>query len=227
MACIVGRVVRPKPRITILRSTVRCPRCSPEPVQISDRDSAHDARSCGAGAGSGRERPQRTSAWYLHRFRARAGTRVGTVGQVEAIAQGRVVALFRDRLRCDYLGDWSDRAGFEGKGNRNIEPELLRAWLLGRGVDMALIRRTLCELEKAAGDTSRHLYDRNAEVSRLLHYGVKVSPGAGQNDVTVWLVDWKEPLASTEAPRVDPSTIAPVAGQIGAGVQSLRQSPRT
>jgi len=116
---------------------------------------------------------------------------VNTVGQIEKKTQARVVALFRDRLDYDYLGDWS-----ENKDNRNIEPELLRAWLQKRGIDPTLINRALFELEKIAGDTSRSLYDRNSEVYRLLRYGVKVSPGAGQNDVTVWLVDWKNPLAN-------------------------------
>jgi type I restriction enzyme, R subunit len=49
---------------------------------------------------------------------------MSTVGQIEKKTQARV-ALFRDRLGYDYLGDWVDRAGLEGKGNRNIEPELL------------------------------------------------------------------------------------------------------
>jgi len=118
------------------------------------------------------------------------------VGQRERHAQRRVVALFRDRLGYDYLGDWSDREGFEGRGNRNVEPEYLRAWLHRRGVDDALVNRALFEFERVAGDTSLDLYDRNAEVYRLLRYGVKVSPGAGQKDVTVWLVDWANPLAN-------------------------------
>lgn len=87
---------------------------------------------------------------------------MSTVGQIERKAQNRVVALFRDRLRYDYLGDWNDRSGFEGKGNQNIEPEDLRAWLDQRGVDSSLINRALFELEKVAGDTSQSLYDRNS-----------------------------------------------------------------
>ena len=46
---------------------------------------------------------------------------MSTVGQIEKKTQARVVALFRDRLGYDYLGDWIDRA----PSNRNIEPELL------------------------------------------------------------------------------------------------------
>ena len=118
------------------------------------------------------------------------------VGQRERQTQNRIVALLRYRLGYDYLGDWSEREGFEGRGNRNVEPAYLQAWLQRRGVDETLIGRALYEFEKAAGDTSLDLYDRNAAVYRLLRYGVKVSPGAGQNDVTVWLVDWKNPLTN-------------------------------
>ncbi|MBA4374430.1 MAG: restriction endonuclease subunit R [Thermodesulfovibrio sp.] len=117
-----------------------------------------------------------------------------TVGQIEKKTQARIVALFRERLDYDYLGDWTEREGFEGKGNRNIEPELLRAWLNKQNVSDALINRALYELNKVEGDASKSLYDRNYEVYRMLRYGVKVKPEAGENTVTVWLIDWKQPL---------------------------------
>ena len=41
--------------------------------------------------------------------RIRAGMSI--VGQIEKKTQARVVALFRDRLGYDYLGNWNDRAG--------------------------------------------------------------------------------------------------------------------
>jgi len=110
------------------------------------------------------------------------------VGQFEKQTQARVVALFRDRLGCDYLGKWIDRAG-----NADIEPELLAAWLGKQGVDDSLIGKALYELEKAANDASKHLYDRNRAVCELLRYGVKVQRGAGENKVTVWPIDWKRP----------------------------------
>ncbi len=110
-----------------------------------------------------------------------------SVGQIEKKTQNRVVALFRDRLGYDYLGDRTDL------DNKNIEETLLRGWLTKRGVSETLINRALHELNKAAGDTSKSLYDRNKEVYDLLRYGVKVQPGAGENHVTVWLIDWKHP----------------------------------
>lgn len=48
-------------------------------------------------------------------------------------------------------------------------------------------------LEKAAGDTSKSLYDRNRAVYDLLRYGVKVKPDISENTETVWLIDWKRP----------------------------------
>ena len=112
-------------------------------------------------------------------------------GHSERTTQDRVVALFRDRLRYTYLGNWKDRAG-----NANIEPELLAAWLRRRGVDEALITRALHQLDKAAGDTSKRLYDRNRAVYELLRYGVKVKPEVGEQTVTVWLIDWRDPHAN-------------------------------
>ena len=110
-----------------------------------------------------------------------------TVGQIEKQTQDRVIKLFHERLRYDYLGDKTDL------DNRNIEESLLRGWLTRRGIAETLINRALHELNKAATDTSKSLYDRNKEVYDLLRYGVKVQPGAGENRVTVWLIDWQQP----------------------------------
>lgn len=110
-----------------------------------------------------------------------------TVGQIEKRTQARVVALLRERLCYDYLGDKADL------DNRNIEEALLRGWLTKQGVSDTLIKRALHELNRVATDTSKSLYDRNKEVYDLLRYGVKVQPGAGENRVTVWLIDWKHP----------------------------------
>ena len=114
---------------------------------------------------------------------------MSTVGQIEKKTQQRVVKLFRDTLGYDYLGDWTDRAG-----NRNIEEELLRAWLTKRrATTRRSSTRALYDLDKAAGDTSKSLYDRNRDVYELLRYGVKVKPDVGENTETVWLIDWEHP----------------------------------
>jgi type I restriction enzyme R subunit len=114
---------------------------------------------------------------------------VSTVGQIEKRTQQRVVALFRDTLGYDYLGDWTDRVG-----NRNIEEALLREFLRDKqGYDDALITRALFLLNKVAGDTSKSLYDRNRTVYELLRYAVKVRPDVGENTVDVWLIDWEHP----------------------------------
>jgi len=114
---------------------------------------------------------------------------MSTVGQKEKKTQQRIVKLFHDTLRYDYLGNWTDR-----EGNSNVEPELLSAFLKGRQrYGDALISRALHILQKTAGDAGKSLYDRNHAVYDLLRYGVKVKPDVGENTQTVWLIDWKNP----------------------------------
>ena len=51
------------------------------------------------------------------------------------------------------------------------------------------------ELRKAMSlGGSRTLYDANREVYELLRYGVKVQPDVGEHNVTVWLIDWANPV---------------------------------
>ncbi len=119
---------------------------------------------------------------------------MSTIGQIERKTQQRVVKLFTDKshphcLGYTYLGNWEERVG-----NRNIEAERVRAFLKTKqGYDDGLITKALHLLEKAAGDTSKSLYDRNLEVYGLLRYGVKVKPDVGENSVTVHLIDWEHP----------------------------------
>ena len=112
---------------------------------------------------------------------------MSVVGQVEKRTQQRVVKLFRETLHYDYLGDWTDR-----DGNSNVEETYLRAFLK-KDYDETLITRALYVLNKATGDTSKSLYDRNKEVYELLRYGVKVKADVAENTETVWLIDWKNP----------------------------------
>jgi type I restriction enzyme R subunit len=111
------------------------------------------------------------------------------VGQPERKTQDRVVALFRDRLGFDYLGDWKDRGD-----NSNVEVRQLTINLEKRGYDANQIAKAIEKLRKAAsrggGD---YLYEANRDVYSLLRYGVKVKPGIGEQAETVWLIDWKKP----------------------------------
>ncbi|MBP6965134.1 MAG: type I restriction endonuclease subunit R [Armatimonadetes bacterium] len=114
---------------------------------------------------------------------------MSTVGERERATQNRVIKLFRDNLGYDYLGNRQDR-----EDNRNIEQDLLRAYLQRRGYDEALIRKALYELGKVAGDQARSLYDVNKEVYTLLRYGVQVKADVGEQYENVWLIDWENPL---------------------------------
>lgn len=114
---------------------------------------------------------------------------MSNVGQRERTTQDRVVEFFQRELNYDYFGDWHDR-----EGNRNIEAEYLRRWLLSRGVDPLLIEKAIRQLDKAAAlGEGKKLYDANKEVYRLLRYGVKEKIGAGEVKQTIWLIDWQHP----------------------------------
>ena len=111
---------------------------------------------------------------------------MSTVGQREARTQRRVVNFFSDALDYAYLGHWKHRVG-----NSNIEKELLTDWLKRQGHSDQVIDRVLFQLDRAAGlSDSKTLYDANREVHSLLRYGVKVQPAAGEQTITVWLIDW-------------------------------------
>jgi type I restriction enzyme R subunit len=114
------------------------------------------------------------------------------VGQKEKLTQQRVLKLFTQELGYRYLGDWKDRAS-----NRNIEESLLTSWLEKRGVSSALIARALRQLDKAASlGEGRNLYFANKDVYQLLRYGVKDKESAGEQNQTIWLIDWQNPQAN-------------------------------
>ena len=117
---------------------------------------------------------------------------MSNVGQRERISQDRLVKLFQTDLGYRYLGNWHDRGN-----NKNIEMDILVAWLQKRGVSEALINRAIRQLDTlAALGEGKKLYYANKEVYRLLRYGVKEKEGAGQLNETVWLIDWQNPEAN-------------------------------
>ncbi|WP_442498205.1 type I restriction endonuclease subunit R [Methylobacter sp. sgz302048] len=114
------------------------------------------------------------------------------VGQRERATQNRIVEFFQKELGYRYLGDWQDR-----EGNKNIETGLLTDWLKKRGISDALISRAIRQLDAAAAlGEGKKLYYANKDVYRLLRYGVKDKEGAGEQNQTVWLIDWKYPEAN-------------------------------
>lgn len=111
------------------------------------------------------------------------------VGEIERKTQQRVVKLFQDQLGYDYLGNWIDR-----ENNYNIETSRLRTWLERCRYSDVLITRALHQLDKVAAlGEGKSLYDANRAVYGLLRYGVKVKEGQGEQNQTVWLIDWEHP----------------------------------
>jgi type I restriction enzyme R subunit len=109
------------------------------------------------------------------------------VGQIERETQNRIVAVFRDRLGYDYLGNWEDR-----ENNSNIEEEYLRAYLAKtKKYSDKVIDKAIAEFKKTAGNQVMSLYDLNKEVYGLLRYGVKVKESLGLRNQTVEMIDWK------------------------------------
>lgn len=113
------------------------------------------------------------------------------IGQRERATQDRVVAHFQHSLGYRYLGNLHDA------DNRNIREADLHAWLQQRGVPDVLIGRALRQLDiEAALGEGKTLYDANKAVYRLLRYGIKDKAGAGEQNQTVWLIDWQNPQAN-------------------------------
>src|SRR6266849_6455276 len=114
---------------------------------------------------------------------------MSTVGEREIRTQQRVVSFFKDALGYAYLGYWKDRTD-----NGNVEESRLTDWLKRRGHSDKVIGKVLHELGKAAAlGGSKTLYDANREVYGLMRYWVKVKPDIGEQNITVWLIDWAKP----------------------------------
>ena len=108
------------------------------------------------------------------------------IGQPERTTQTRVIALFREELGYDYLGDWTERA------NSNIEEGLLTTYLARRGYSATQNSRALDRLRTEANNPNRSLYDNNKAVYSLLRYGVPVKTAAGEDTETVKLINWED-----------------------------------
>jgi type I restriction enzyme, R subunit len=116
---------------------------------------------------------------------------MSNIAQIERLTQNRVVKLFQEELKYRNLGKWEDR-----EENSNIEEQILRDYLLTKGYNENLISKAIYEFDKVAKDQSKSLYEVNKAVYAMLRYGVNVKPEIGQHKETVWLIDWKNPLAN-------------------------------
>lgn len=111
-----------------------------------------------------------------------------SIGQPERVAQNRVIALFKNELGYEYLGNWQDRPH-----NRNIEESLLTAYLSQCGYSPALISQALYRLRTEADNPSHTPYENNKAVYSLLRYGIQAKAAAGENTETIQLINWQQP----------------------------------
>jgi type I restriction enzyme R subunit len=111
-----------------------------------------------------------------------------SVGQSERATQNRIVKLFCDKLKYEYLGNWEERLD-----NSNIEDKEVVRYLSGRKYNGALISRALDQLHKTANNYTESLYANNQNFYKLLRYGAKVVENTGEVNQSVNFIDWKEP----------------------------------
>lgn len=111
------------------------------------------------------------------------------IGEPERPVQNRLLALFKEKLKYEYLGNYEYRTC-----NRNIERKLLFDYLMSTkkwSGDEA--KRAIAILEKEAYCTPQKMQEKNEKVYSLLRYGVNVSPDVGTKKITVNLIDWEHP----------------------------------
>lgn len=111
------------------------------------------------------------------------------IGEPERPVQNRLLTLFKEKLKYEYLGNYEYRTC-----NRNIERKLLFDYLMSTqkwSKDEA--KRAITKLEKEAYCTPQNMQEKNEKVYSLLRYGVNVSPDVGAKKITVNLIDWEHP----------------------------------
>ena len=107
------------------------------------------------------------------------------VGQIERETQNRLVKLLQEKLGYSYLGNW------EKQYNSNLVETEYLAFQVSNGVSKDLANKSFRELEKIASNGTVKLYQSNKDFYEKLRYGVKFAPELGQQNVTVWPIDWK------------------------------------
>ncbi|MGL5914062.1 MAG: type I restriction endonuclease subunit R [Bacteroidales bacterium] len=112
------------------------------------------------------------------------------IGDRERATQNRLVGLFKNELKYNYLGNWEER-----ENNRNVEEDLLRKYLSKHYSEIE-INKALRVFKEASSNISSGLYNANKEVYNLLCYGINIQSEVGQNKKNVYLINWNNPLAN-------------------------------
>jgi type I restriction enzyme R subunit len=115
---------------------------------------------------------------------------MNNIGKSERETQNRIVALFKNELDYDYLGNWEDQ-----QRTQPIEENLLLDFLIHtQGYSELVAKKAVQELVKAATNLTSGLYEANKEVYKLLRYGVSVREELGELKERAWFINWKEPF---------------------------------
>ncbi len=104
----------------------------------------------------------------------------------ERETQNRVIRLF-EKLGYDFLGDWRDRK------NIPVVETLLKDFLKCQGWSDAQAVAVADKLRQEAALNARTLYDANRAVYGLMRHGVNVRLEAGENDRSIFPIDWQNP----------------------------------
>lgn len=111
------------------------------------------------------------------------------IGEPERSVQNRLLALFKEKLKYEYLGNYEYRTC-----NRNIESKLLFDYLMStQKWSKNEAKRAITKLGKEAYCTPQNMQEKNEKVYSLLRYGANVSPDVGSKKITVNLIDWEHP----------------------------------
>jgi type I restriction enzyme R subunit len=112
-------------------------------------------------------------------------TGMSKVGQIERETQNRLVKLLQENLGYEYLGNW------EKQLNSNLLEDEYLAFQASKGVVEDIAKKSFRELEKITNNGAVKLYQSNKEFYEKLRYGVKIAPELGEQNVTIWPIDWK------------------------------------
>ena len=127
------------------------------------------------------------------------------VGDIERLAQNRVVKFFQDVLGYDYLGNREYR-----ENNSNIEADLVKAWLSEqKKYSDEVINKAILQLQKIATDQVKSLYDINKEVYGMLRYGIEIKEQVGRPSVHVHFIDWANPQKNSFAIAEEVTIVGP------------------